>query len=254
MSVEGDDQVTGGQYRPDPEVDPVVPPPDHPAQEEVVALAGRAPEGIGEEKGPLPGKGRSPGVPEPPEKPGKTLPRPGVFRALQVQGLQASVLEVRRSQAGKKASNPGGGHEPVAQTGDARPRNGARSCQSGVRRRPQSREQPFEKRPDLGDVPEGERGRGECGRLDVFPGPEAVGELDGVGGKRYPAIGGDRIDERFPKRRGGCYGITLFNGYSTIPDAPDFFSTGMSSRTVLSSTITSRLNHPASLSDDIVGF
>ncbi len=142
----------------------------------------------------------------------------------------------------------------MAQSGDAPRGDGARTGEGGVRRRTQRREQPLEKSPDLGNVPEGERRGDEGGRLDVFPGAVAVGEPDGIGGKRGPAVGGEYRIERFCQRGRGRYGITLFKGYSTIPDAPVFFSTGISSRTVLSSTITSRLNHPVSLREDIVGF
>jgi len=112
----------------------------------------------------------------------------------------------------------------------------------------------FEKREDLPHVAEGEGGRNERGDLHVRPVREPVGEPDGIGGQIRVPVRKKRRLERLPKNPGPRYGITLLSGYSTIPEAPEFFSTGISSRTVFSSTMTSRLNQPASESDDIVGF
>ena len=115
-------------------------------------------------------------------------------------------------------------------------------------------EDPFEKPKDLAYVAEGEGGRNERGDFRIRPGREPAGEPDGIGRQIRLPVRKKRRLERLPERAGSCYGITLLSGYSTIPEAPDFFRTGMSSRTVFSSTMTSRLNQPASESDDIVGF
>ncbi len=115
-------------------------------------------------------------------------------------------------------------------------------------------EHPFEKREDLAHVAEGEGGRNKRGDLRVRPVRKPAGEPDGIGGQIRVPVRKKRRLERLPKKPGSCYGITLLSGYSTIPEAPEFFNTGISSRTVFSSTMTSRLNQPASERDDIVGF
>jgi hypothetical protein len=217
-----------------------------------MALAGRALQGVREQECPLTREGRDPCLPEPAEEPRKAFPATRASRPFKVKGLQAAVLDICRPHATQETAQPGWSDEPVTQSGDTLSGNGTRPGYGGVRRRTKRREQLFEKNPDLGDAPKCERGCDEGGSFDVFPGAVAMCELDGVGGKRRPAMCGDRRSERFPQR--GLYGITLFNGYSTIPDAPDFFSTGMSSLTVFSPTITSRLNQPDSLRDDMVGF
>lgn len=145
------------------------------------------------------------------------------------------------------------GDEPVGQAG----RQGRGWRKPGRKRRPgggtEGAEQFLEETEDLGNVSEREGGGRERGDLRVRPVRIAVGEKDRVGPQVGGSVGAKDRRERLPERVPSGYGITLFSGYSTIPDAPAFLSTGISSRTVLSSTMTSRLNQPSSESEDIVG-
>jgi len=164
------------------------------------------------------------------------------------------VLEEDFPDAEEEPVYAAGGDKPVGKPRDTGRRNGAsgkKGFPGGGTERP---EHPFEKRKDLAHIAEGEGGRNERGDFRVRAVREPAGEPDGIGGRIRVPVREKRRLERPPEKPGSRYGITLLSGYSTIPEAPDIFSTGISSRTVFSSTMTSRLNHPSSESDDTVGF
>src|SRR5512139_965981 len=79
VGVEGNDEVPGRRDRPEAEVH-AVGSPDHPAQEQVVALARRPLRRVRKQEVPLPREPWAPRVAEPPQEPGETLPGPRLRR------------------------------------------------------------------------------------------------------------------------------------------------------------------------------
>ena len=219
-------------------------------------LARRSLAGVGKEEIPLSRDLPPPRFPETGEKSGHPQPRVAffAFRAPPVEGFQGTVLEEDGADAPEEPVNALPGDEPVGKPRDPGRGEGAPRGQGRMGGGPESPEHPFEERQDLDHVAESEGGRQKRGDLDVRPVPEPVGEPHGVGRQIGGPVGAKGRLERLPETIAPVYGITLLSGYSTIPEAPEFFRMGMSSRTVFSSTITSRLNQPAFESDAIVGF
>lgn len=182
VRVDGDNQLPRGKNRPEPQIHPVCLP-HHPAQEQVVPLAGRSLSRVGEQKIPFPGDRGPPRLPETGEKAAQPYARPAVspLPGPPVEGFQRAVREKNRPNAIKKTVDSGRGDEPVGKIRDTGPGDGAAPRQGRMGRRAKDPEHPLEKRQDPGHIAEGEGGRHERRDLGVRAVREPVGKPDGVG-------------------------------------------------------------------------
>lgn len=117
VRVERNDKVPWRKRGPYPQVDPVAAA-DHPAQKQVVALAGGTFSRIGKKEASLAAKGVPPVSAKPSEKAGERFPwiRGRGIHPFPVHFFKASVLHVRGAKAFEKPADPGFRDEPVPQT------------------------------------------------------------------------------------------------------------------------------------------
>ena len=198
----------------------------------------------------------SPSIAELAEEPRQVPPKigGGPSPPRDVEALERSVREVRRADATEETVHPFGRDEPVGKAGDRTSAGRRHGRQGGVRGRGKDAEEARQEVPDLEDASESERRGEKRGGLGVPGIGVPVGKRDRVGGKLRARPLPQQTFQRSCDRTRARYGMTLFSGYSTIPEAPSFLRRGIRSRTIFWSTMTSRENQPASLKVEIVGF